>query len=113
MKAHYSSMETTSELIDVGMYILSFHFYLKFDSSSIQSIVKHSQDKEQFLKVSIKRMQETQTFEDELKEAIVLNSILITQNQELTAKLTEESQLKDGNFSMPFILNLRLCPSAS
>jgi hypothetical protein len=50
-------------------------------------------------------MQETQTFDDELKEATELNSILVTQNQELTAKLTEERLLKDGNFSMPFILN--------
>jgi hypothetical protein len=58
-------------------------------------------------------MQETQTFDDELKEATELNSILITQNQELTAKLTEERLLKDGNFSMPFILNLQLCLSTS
>jgi hypothetical protein len=72
----------------------------------MQAIVKHSQDKDQVLKVSIKRMQENQTFEDELKEAIEMNLILSTQNQELATKLTEESQLKDGNFSMPFILNL-------
>jgi hypothetical protein len=57
----------------------------------------HSQYKDQFLKVSIKGMQETQTFEDELKEA--------TQNQELVAILTEESRLNDCNFLMIFILN--------
>jgi hypothetical protein len=51
-------------------------------------MVNHSQDKDHFLKVAIKRIQETQTFEDELKEATELNSILFTQNQELEAKLT-------------------------
>jgi hypothetical protein len=52
--------------------------------------------------VAIKRIQETQTFEDELKEATELNSILFTQNQELEAKLTKESQLKDGKLLLPF-----------
>jgi hypothetical protein len=111
IKALYSSMKTTSELVDVSIHILPYLFDLIFDSSLMQAIVKHSQDRDQFLKVSIKRMQETQTFEDELKEATELNLILSTQNQELVAKLTEESRLKDGNFSMPFILNLRLCLS--
>jgi hypothetical protein len=51
-------------------------------------------------------MQETQTFEDELKEVAELNLILITQNQELIAILIEETQLIDGNFLMPIIMNL-------
>jgi hypothetical protein len=59
-------------------------------------MVKHSQDKDQFVKVVIKQMQETQTFEDELKEVSELNSVLFAQNQELEAKLVEESQVKDG-----------------
>jgi hypothetical protein len=90
-------MKTTSELIDISTQILSYLFDLKFNSS-VQAIVKHYRDKDQFLKVSIKRLQESQTFEDKLKEATELNSTLITQNQELTAKLTEETRLKDGNF---------------
>jgi hypothetical protein len=77
IKALYSSMKTTSELIDVSLHILSYLFDLKFDSL-LHAIVKHSQDKDQFLKVSIKRMQETQTFEDELKEVTELNLILVT-----------------------------------
>jgi hypothetical protein len=81
IKALYSSMKTTLELIDVSMHILSYLFDLKFDSSLIQVIVKHSRDKDQFSKVSIKRMQETQTFEDELKEATELNSILNTRTK--------------------------------
>jgi hypothetical protein len=59
-------------------------------------MVEHSQDKDQFLKVAIKRMQETQTFEDELKEVSKLNSVLFAQNQELEAKLAKESQVKYG-----------------
>jgi hypothetical protein len=59
-------------------------------------MVKHSRDKDQFLKVVIKWMQETQTFEDELKEVSKLNLVLFAQNQELEAKLAKESWEKDG-----------------
>jgi hypothetical protein len=63
----------------------------------MQALVKHSQDKDQFLKVAIKRMTETQILEDELKEVGKLNSVLLTEKQELKAKLAEESRVKDGN----------------
>jgi hypothetical protein len=43
----------------------------------MQALVKHSQDKDQFLKVVIKRMAQTQSFEDEHKEVSELNSILL------------------------------------
>jgi hypothetical protein len=59
-------------------------------------MVKHSQDKDQFLKVAVKWMQETQAFKDELKEVSELNLVLYTRNHELEAKLAEESQAKDG-----------------
>jgi hypothetical protein len=62
----------------------------------MQMMVKHSQGKDQFLKVAIKWMQEAQAFEDELKEVGELNSVLYAQNQELEAKLAEESHAKDG-----------------
>jgi hypothetical protein len=39
-------------------------------------MVKHYQDKVQFLKVAVRQMQETQTFEDELREVNKLNSVL-------------------------------------
>jgi hypothetical protein len=42
----------------------------------MQALVKHSQDIDQFLKVAIKRMQETQAFKANLKEVGELNSIL-------------------------------------
>jgi hypothetical protein len=62
----------------------------------MQVVVKHSQDKDQFLKVVIKRMTETQASEDELKEVSELNSVLFARIQELEAHLVEESQAKDG-----------------
>jgi hypothetical protein len=49
----------------------------------MQALVKHSQDKDQFLKVAIKRMMETQILEDELKEVSKLNSILLAENKSL------------------------------
>jgi hypothetical protein len=54
-----------------------FTFWLEFDPSPMQVMVKHSQDKDQFLKVAIKQMTETQTFEDELKEVSELNLVLL------------------------------------
>jgi hypothetical protein len=72
----------------------------------MQALVKHSQDKDQFLKVAIKQMQETQIFEDELKEVSKLNSVLLNQNQELEAKLAKESQAKDGKPPLLFFLRL-------
>jgi hypothetical protein len=62
----------------------------------MQAMVKQSQNKDQFLKVAIKRMEVAQSFEDEVKEVGELNLILYAQNQELEAKLAKESQAKDG-----------------
>jgi hypothetical protein len=45
----------------------------------MQALVKHSQDKDQFLKVAIRWMMETQVLEDELKEVSKLNSVLLAQ----------------------------------
>jgi hypothetical protein len=70
----------------------------------MQEMVKHSQEQDQFLKVPIKRMQETQLFKDELRDSNELNSFLYAQNQELKAKLAEESRLKDGKFLLPLHL---------
>jgi hypothetical protein len=52
-------------------------------------LVKHSQDKDQFLKVAIKWMTETQILEDELREVRELNSILLAKKQVLETKLGE------------------------
>jgi hypothetical protein len=62
----------------------------------MQAMVNHSQDKDRFLKVAIKWMAETQSFEDELKEVSKLNSVLLARNQELEDQLAKESQVKDG-----------------
>jgi hypothetical protein len=45
----------------------------------MQALIKHSQDKDQFLKVAIKRMMETQVLEDELNKVSKLNSVLLAQ----------------------------------
>jgi hypothetical protein len=45
----YPGMKTTSELVDVSIFTSPYLFVLKFDSSLVQAIVKHSQDKDQFL----------------------------------------------------------------
>jgi hypothetical protein len=63
----------------------------------MEALVKHSQDKDQFLKVAIKQMTEMQILEEELKEVSKLNSILLAEKQELEAKLVIDSQAKDGN----------------
>jgi hypothetical protein len=52
-------------------------------------MVKHSQDKEQFLKVVIKWMTDTQAYVDDLKEVSELNSVLFARKQKLEAQLTE------------------------
>jgi hypothetical protein len=51
----------------------------------MQKPVEQSRSKDQFLKVTIKRLTETQTFEDELKEVSELNEVLLDHNQELKA----------------------------
>jgi hypothetical protein len=67
-------------------------------------LVKHSIAKDQFLRVAVKRMMETQLFKDELKELSQLNSILLAQKLELETRLTEESRAKDGkHFTNPFL----------
>jgi hypothetical protein len=52
----------------------------------MQAMVKHSQDKDQFLRVSLKRMQETQMYENELKEANEYILALFAHLKELKAK---------------------------
>jgi hypothetical protein len=104
IKALYSNMKTTSELIDVSIYASPYVFILRLDSCLIHVVVKHSQDKDQFLKVSIKRMQETQMYEYELKEVNECNSVLVARLRELEVKCAEQSRLKEGKFLSPFYL---------
>jgi hypothetical protein len=57
----------------------------------MQALVQHSKNKDQFLKVAIKCMAETQLIEDELKEANELNSTILADKLEFNAKLAEET----------------------
>jgi hypothetical protein len=41
------------------------------------ALVKHSEAKDEFLRVAVKRVMETQLFEDELKEVSQLNLVLL------------------------------------
>jgi hypothetical protein len=70
IKALYSSLKTTLDQIDV--IALTIHLIASpchgFDSFLMQALAKHSRDEDQFLKVAIKRMTETQIREDELEE---------------------------------------------
>jgi hypothetical protein len=50
-------------------------------------------------------MMETQILKDELKEVNELNLVLLAQKQELEAKLAEERQTKDGNYSTNSLLS--------
>jgi hypothetical protein len=62
----------------------------------IQKNIEHSQSKDKYLRVALKRLIETQLFEDELKEVSEFNKVLLTQNQELETQLVEESREKAG-----------------
>jgi hypothetical protein len=57
----------------------------------IKKIIEHSHSKDKFLRVSLKRLTETQILEDELKEVSELNKIILAWNQELETQLAEES----------------------
>jgi hypothetical protein len=104
IKAFYSSMKTTTELIDVSFYAPSYLLTLRPSSFLIQAVAKHSLDKDQFLRVSLKRMQETQMYEIELKEPNEYISSLFAQLKELKAKCVEETELKKGKILLPFYL---------
>jgi protease II len=75
---------------------------LRTESFLMQVVVKHSRDKDQFLRVSLKRMQETQMFETELKEANEYISALFAHLKELKDKCTMETRIKEGKILLPF-----------
>jgi hypothetical protein len=60
----------------------------------MQVLVKHSQDKDQFLKVAVKRMPETQILEDDLKGVNELNSVLLAQKHELELNWPKRARKK-------------------
>jgi hypothetical protein len=56
------------------------------------------------MRVEIKRLIETQPFEDELKEVSQLNTVLLPCNQELEARLAEENWVKSGMYPIDLFL---------
>jgi hypothetical protein len=63
------------------------------------------------MRVSLKRMQETQMYESELKEVNEYILTLFAQLEELEAKCTEETQLKEGKILLPLYLISSSYPS--
>jgi hypothetical protein len=57
--------------------------------------------------VALKRLTETQLFEDELKKANESNEILLAHNQELEGQLASESREKTGKH---FSISISSCP---
>jgi hypothetical protein len=55
----------------------------------MQKLIEHSRSKDQFLRVTLKRLTETQLFKDELKEVSKMNKVLLAHNQELETQLAE------------------------
>jgi hypothetical protein len=104
----YLALETASTHLDVSLSCSTLLLYSHgtfLTSLLMQVLVKHSEAKDQFLRVAVKRMMETQLFEDELKEVNQLNSVLLAQKLELEAKLAEERQAKDGKHSTNSLLS--------
>jgi hypothetical protein len=60
-------------------------------------LVEHHEAKDQFVSI------ENQLFKDELKEVSQLNTVLLAHNQELEARLAEESQAKTGKCLSNFL----------
>jgi hypothetical protein len=113
-KMLYSSLKTTLDQIDVSaltIFLIASPCH-DFHSFLMHALVKHSWDKDQFLKVATEWMTETQIIKDELDEVGELNSVLLREKQELKAKLVEESRAKEGNhFPNSFSFIIGSCPS--
>jgi hypothetical protein len=56
------------------------------------------------MRVEIKRLIETQPFEDELKEVSQLNTVLLPCNQELETRLAEENWVKSSMYPIDLFL---------
>jgi DNA repair exonuclease SbcCD ATPase subunit len=104
IKALYLSMQNTSKHIDVCFYVPCHPLTLRPNTSLKQAVVKHSQGKHQLLRVSLKQLQETQMYANKLKEVNEYISALAAQLEELKAKCTEETQLKEGKILSPLCL---------
>jgi hypothetical protein len=61
-----------------------------------QQLKEHSQSKDQYIRVALNRLTETQILDDELKEERALNQTLLARNQEVETQLSVESRDKAG-----------------
>jgi hypothetical protein len=61
--------------------IVHYRYYLiQAPPLSDQKLIEHSQSKDQYLRVALKRLTKTQLFKDELKEVSESNKILLARN---------------------------------
>jgi hypothetical protein len=72
-------------------------------------LVEHHEAKDQFLRVAVKRLIETQLFEDELKEVSQLNIVLLACNQELEARVAKESEAMTVSVYLISFSGIRPC----
>jgi hypothetical protein len=85
------NLEFTSEQIKVS---ISFHITVLLSILTplfFQQLIEYSQSKDQYIRVALKRLTETQILDDELKEEKALNKALLARNQELETQLAAES----------------------
>jgi hypothetical protein len=78
-------------------------FSLTLTLLPFQNIIKLSQSKDQFLRVSLKRLTETQIHEDELQEVNELNKVILDWNQELETQLADKSREKACKWLLIFL----------
>jgi hypothetical protein len=94
------NLEFTSEQIKVS---ISFHITVLLSILTplfFQQLIEYSQSKDQYIRVALKRLTETQILDDELKEEKALNKALLARNQELETQLAAESREKTGKHTL-------------
>jgi hypothetical protein len=100
------NMEFASKQIDVSISF-PFHILLFLPIPTLllsQQLIKHSQSKDRYIKVTLKRLTEMHFVDDELTEEKALNQTLLARNEELETQLAAEIQEKIGKST--FNINL-------
>jgi hypothetical protein len=66
--------------VSISFHVLHYHLFSILTPLLIQKILEHSQLNDKFLRVSLKRLTETQILEDELEEVSELNMVIQAQD---------------------------------
>jgi hypothetical protein len=94
------NLEFTSKQIKVSISFLLHVTALSLILTPFffQQLIAHSQSKDQYIRVALKRLTETQILDDELKEERTLNQTLLARNQEIETQLTTEGNEKASKY---------------